>query len=51
MFYFRAKSLNVESVIEKVFSPSEDNTLPEPIPLGQMVDILVDFWEADGLFD
>ena len=25
--------------------------LPEPLPLGQLIDILIDFWEADGMYD
>ena len=41
----------MENVIEKVFATTGDRTFAEPVPLGQMVDILVDFWEADGLFD
>jgi hypothetical protein len=28
-----------------------NGVLSEAIPLPQMVDILIDFWEADGLFD
>lgn len=36
--------------MERVFSLTVGGTLPEPIPLGQMIDILIDSWEADGLF-
>lgn len=46
-----AKTIDVEDVIERVFSQSGDGRLPEPIPLGQMIDILIDFWDADGLYD
>ncbi len=47
----RAKNVNVDEVIECVFSSNGGGKLPEPLPLGQMIDILIDFWEADGLFD
>jgi Protein of unknown function (DUF4050) len=47
----RAKTIDVEDVIERIFSQSGKGQLPEPIPLGQMIDILVDFWESEGLFD
>lgn len=46
-----AKTIDVEDVIERIFSQSGKGILPEPIPLGQMIDILVDFWESEGLFD
>lgn len=42
----RAKSIDVEEVIERIFSQTGKGILPEPIPLGQMIDILVDFWES-----
>mmetsp|Transcript_24060 Transcript_24060/g.23126 ORF Transcript_24060/g.23126 Transcript_24060/m.23126 type:complete len:95 (-) Transcript_24060:455-739(-) len=47
----RSKSVDPEDVIERIFSPSGNGVLSESIPLPQMVDILIDFWEADGLFD
>ncbi len=47
----RSKSLNVDAVIEHVFSQPLTGQLPQPVPLGQMIDILIDFWEADGLYD
>lgn len=46
-----AKTIDVEDVIERIFSQTGRGILPEPIPLGQMIDILVDFWESEGLFD
>lgn len=46
-----AKSVDVEDVIERLFAQNGGGVLPEPIPLGQMIDILIDFWEADGLYD
>ena len=47
----RAKSVDVEDIIERIYSQTGNGELPEPIPLGQMIDILIDFWEADGLYD
>lgn len=47
----RVKSIDPEEVIERIFSPTGSGILPESIPLPQVVDILIDFWEADGLFD
>lgn len=43
-----ATNVDVEEVIEKVTSGAP---LTKPVPLGQMIDILVDLWEAEGLFD
>jgi hypothetical protein len=47
----RAKNVDVDEVIQRVYSSQGGGLLPEPIPLSQMIDILIDFWEADGLFD
>lgn len=46
-----AKTIDPEDIIERIFSHSGNGVLPEPIPLPQMIDILIDFWEADGLYD
>ena len=46
-----AKNIDVEDVIERIFSASGSGELSEPLPLGQLIDILIDFWEADGLYD
>jgi hypothetical protein len=40
----RARTIDVEDVIERIFSQTGTGQLAEPIPLGQMVDILIDFW-------
>ena len=45
------KSVDVEDTIERIYSPSGNGKLAEPLPLGQIIDILIDFWEADGLYD
>ena len=47
----RAKTIDIEDVIERIYSQSSNGTLREPVPLGQMIDLLIDFWEADGLYD
>jgi len=46
-----AKSIDVDDVIERIYSNASNGVLKEPIPLGQMIDLLIDFWEADGLYD
>ena len=46
-----AKKVNVEDVIERVFSGKAGGNLEQPVPLGQMIDMLVDIWESEGLFD
>jgi hypothetical protein len=45
------KATDMEDVIDSIFSQHADGVLPEPLPLGQMINILIDFWEADGLYD
>lgn len=47
----RAKSIDVDDVIERIYSQTGNGALREPLPLGQMIDLLIDFWEADGLYD
>jgi hypothetical protein len=51
-----AKPLDVDEIIDLIFSQrwrthqeSDKANFPEPVPLPQMVDILVDLWEAEGL--
>jgi hypothetical protein len=46
-------SLDTDEILETIFSnrPSANMVLSEPIPLPQMVDVLLDVWEADGLYD
>jgi hypothetical protein len=47
----RAKSVDVDDVIERIYSQNGNGALREPLPVGQMIDLLIDFWEADGLYD
>jgi hypothetical protein len=42
-----AANINEDEVIERLFNGN--GTLPESIPLEQMVDILVEVWEEEGL--
>lgn len=46
-----ARAVDTEDVIERIFSPGGSGELNEPVPLGQMIDILIDVWESDGLYD
>jgi hypothetical protein len=47
--------LDVDEIIDLIFSqrwrsPDDERAhFPQPVPLPQMVDILVDLWEAEGL--
>lgn len=43
--------MDPDHVISQVFAQGSNGMLSQPIPLGQMIDILFDFWEADGMFD
>ena len=45
------RPIDNEDVIERIFSQTGNGSLREPVPLGQMIDILIDFWEADGMYD
>jgi len=40
------KAVDIEDIIERLFAQTGSGVLPEPMSLGQMVDILIDFWEA-----
>jgi hypothetical protein len=42
----RARSVDVDTIIESIFSTTGDARLPQPVPLSQMIDLLVDFWEV-----
>jgi hypothetical protein len=47
--------LDVDEIIDLIFSQrwrsqeGDRSQFPQPVPLPQMVDILVDLWEAEGL--
>jgi hypothetical protein len=49
-----AVALQVDGIIDVIFSQkwrtqNQESLFPQPVPLPQMVDILVDLWEAEGL--
>ena len=46
-----SQSVDVDVIIEHIFTNPGKTALPSPVPLPQMIDILVDFWESDGLYD
>ena len=48
----RNKVLDQEDIINRIFSSSESRTtLAEPVSLNDMVNILIEVWESDGLYD
>lgn len=44
-------AVDPDEIIERLFSGSGNGALPESIPLGQMIKILSDVWETEGLYD
>lgn len=44
-------AVSTDEVIERLFSGNSNTTLPEAMPLGQMIQILVDMWDTEGLYD
>ena len=47
----KTKNLDMEEVIEIIFSQTGNGMLKEPVPLAQMVYMLTEIWEADGLYE
>ena len=50
----RVKRVDMDEVVESLMAQQDGDgqvEFREPLPLSQLVDILVDFWEAEGLFD
>ena len=44
--------INAEDIAERIFSQNLSSwQLDEPIPLSDMVDLLIDFWQDEGLYD
>ncbi len=44
--------MDVDEVIDDLFSGrGGTGNLPQAVPLPQMICLLVDLWEAEGLFD
>ena len=46
-----AIDIEIDEIIDAIFTPEAGGKLPRPLPLPQMIDVLTDLWEADGLFD
>lgn len=44
-------NVDPDDIIERLFSGNGNGTLPESVPLGQMIQILTDVWETEGLYD
>jgi hypothetical protein len=52
----RVRAMNLDPVLWRLVggtdgATSSEVTLPEPVPLAVMVDLLSDLWEAEGLTD
>ncbi|CAM9299511.1 unnamed protein product [Heterosigma akashiwo] len=47
----RARDIDIDLIIDRIFSSASKGRLPYSVPLPQMIDILVDLWEAEGLYD
>jgi hypothetical protein len=49
----KGKKVNTDEdeVIEIIFSQTGNGMLKQPVPLAQMIEMLVDFWEEDGLYE
>lgn len=45
------KDINAEDIAERIFSQNGGWQLSEPVPLNDMVDILIDFWQDEGLYE
>jgi hypothetical protein len=47
----KAQTIDTNAILEVVFVGKCNGVLPKPMPLPQMVNLLVDLWESEGLFD
>ena len=45
------REINAEDIAERIFSQNGGWQLAEPVPLSDMVDILIDFWQDEGLYE
>jgi hypothetical protein len=46
----RAVNVDIDLVIDRIFSPESDGTLPRAIPLPQLIDLMTDLWEGSFSF-
>lgn len=44
-------NVDYDEVIDRLFSSTGNMTLPESMPLCQMIEVLTDVWETEGLYD
>lgn len=42
----RAVNVDIDLVIDRIFSPDSDGSLPHSIPLPQIIDLMTDLWEG-----
>ena len=47
----KAESVDVEEVIRSLYGDNTDGRLPRSLRLGQLIDVLTDIWEGNGLYD
>jgi hypothetical protein len=46
----KKQHVNIDSVL-KTMSSQEETTFEKPVPLGALVEILIETWEGEGSFD
>lgn len=49
-FVFKPKHVNIEGVVETMLN-EEEGSFEKPIPLNDLVEILNEMWESEGIFD
>lgn len=49
-FKFKPKHVSIESVVETMLK-EEEEAFEKPVPLNDLVEILNEMWETDGLYD
>eukprot|EP01138_Halocafeteria_seosinensis_P015421 gb/GECG01015738.1/.p1 GENE.gb/GECG01015738.1/~~gb/GECG01015738.1/.p1 ORF type:complete len:162 (+),score=29.04 gb/GECG01015738.1/:1-486(+) len=47
----KAVPINVAKFEELLRQPDKKQAFPHPVPLGQMIDIMTELWEDEGIFD
>ena len=48
---FEPIEIDPDDIVERIFGQTASWQLEKPVPLPQMVDVLVDLWESEGLYD
>mmetsp|Transcript_15437 Transcript_15437/g.25224 ORF Transcript_15437/g.25224 Transcript_15437/m.25224 type:complete len:83 (-) Transcript_15437:50-298(-) len=54
--HVKAQEVDMEAVLDVLLDERDQSGIPKrafakAVPLAQMVDVLVDLWEAEGLYD